>query len=77
MKIKITKKHIKNGIPCTSDLCPVALALFDKGFKEVCVQEDSVETDTAFFSIRRGRAFINRFDNELPVKPCTIELTYA
>lgn len=77
MKVKITKKHIKHGIPCMGDLCPVALALLDKGFKEVYVKEDSVETDTVFFSIRRGRAFINRFDNELPVKPCTIELTYA
>lgn len=77
MKVKITKKHIKNGIPCTGNLCPVALALLDKGFRGVDVQEDCVETDTAFFSIHRGRAFIHRFDNALPVKLCTIELTYA
>lgn len=90
MKVKVMRKHIQKGKKESTNSCPIALALREK-FKlpkdNVSVDEFGVtlyfdknnkyEGDSAYYEMRRGSRFINRFDNGKPVRPCTVELALA
>ena len=35
--IKVTREHIRKGVPCTKTLCPIALALEENGYADAFV----------------------------------------
>lgn len=74
MKIKVERRHIQKGKRADCYKCPVALALKEAGYKGVEVGDGFVEFDGITYNMRRGTRFIRRFDNNLSVKPTTIEL---
>jgi len=79
LKVKVLKKHIVNGLSCNSEDCPVALALRAKGCEYVTVNDDelSFEFQGENYSIvppKRVETFINRFDDDINVKPFAFNL---
>jgi hypothetical protein len=74
MKIRVMRKHIQAGNLEDERLCPVALALKEKGYSSVRVLNDHVFIAGDRYNIRRGQRFIHRFDEGLSVKPTVIEL---
>jgi len=54
--------------------CPVALAIKEEGYSKVMVNGEMVIIGEDRYDIRRGKRFIRRFDEGLPVKPTVIEL---
>lgn len=77
MKIRVTAKHIREGVRLDTRYCPVALAIKEEGYSDVHVDDSSVSIEKIHYNIRRGTRFINRFDDALKVKPTTIELVLA
>lgn len=78
MKIKVTRKDIKKGKKGDVSFCPIALAVarkFNLDAEKVQVDGNGVIIDDMYYMLRRGFNFVDRFDEGLPVKPCTIELT--
>lgn len=76
MKIKVTRKHIEDGVRHTADRCPIALALKDFGFATygmVRVNLGSIEVCGATVSTpRKARQFITAFDKGKKVRPFTL-----
>jgi len=81
MKIRVTKKHIQDGVQNSKCACPVALAMkeyfgFD-AFEDADVGQvylsisNFVLTERVPSSVRK---FIKQFDEGKPVKPFTFEL---
>ena len=78
--IKVTKKHIKNGIPCVDDACPVALAIMEAdkalaieplvGPEIIWICRKSVMTPQSVYR------FVTRFDNGKKVQPFNFYLDY-
>ena len=86
IRVKITKKHIKNGSVRESQACPVALALKDTGrfsFVSVGIPSVMVRTGDGIESYLRGtisepcRKWIHDFDRNGKVKPATFYITVS
>ncbi len=76
MIIKVSDKHIKDGMKGKANYCPIALAL-----REV-VNTDNVSVDGSEIVIDKeflptpgvAESFIGQFDGNKPVKPFSFEL---
>ena len=79
--ISVTRKHIKEGRRCAGDSCPVSLAL-QKQLNRDDVHVSSTDVVIGEFGRKKEviplsksvQEFINRFDNEKPVKPFKFKL---
>ena len=70
--VYVEQKHIDSGIKSRAAVCPVALALNDKGHEEVYVLgRDSYIDKKKFYSVDAWR-FVLDFDYDRGVKPCKI-----
>lgn len=71
MKIKVTKKHIKNGQLNDGEFCPIALAIKDKGYKSVFVGGDGyIEINYKVFKHNQSSLkFMANFDRYMEAKP--------
>lgn len=69
--IEVKEKHIKNGLPCKSASCPIALALNDAGYQRVLVDTNVVRINSGSYIglPTRVKRFIQKFDRHKPVKP--------
>jgi hypothetical protein len=79
LKITVTQKHIENGEACSSDSCPLALALKDAGFKNAFVGGGYIFFDSRdpdrYIAMRWDiYDFVRDFDTKKPVCPITFEL---
>jgi hypothetical protein len=83
--IKVTQKHINNGIKELCSQCPVALALKDaipeaiivKAFEYRLVYLTKNKVCYQAPSPNSVRDFINRFDASLSVEPFEFEVEFA
>jgi len=75
MKITVTQKDIKNGKPCKSFLCPIAIAVQrkTKGIYRV-MAEELVKKGVVYPLPDIAKEFISRFDEGMPVKPFSFEI---
>lgn len=78
MKIEVTQKHIDSG-QHHSSFCPIALALWDEGYKNIFVTRNEIyfKGDLRTFKYaptQKIRRFIDRYDNGKTVKPQTFSL---
>ena len=72
MKIKVTKKDIKNGLPCSDSSCPIALAV-----RRTLKHREIVTVDSLYVGIngkysrlsKRAIRFVEKFDSNEIVKP--------
>lgn len=80
--VKVTETHIKRGKRVHSTFCPVALALkphlkgksFGVMYESVRIGSHPVEE---YFPLsKKVQKFIQKFDNNLPVKPFTFCFRY-
>lgn len=71
MRIKVTRRHIREGRRASMFSCPVALAIKEAcDAKNVSVDEDWIEINGVVCKpTKKMRAFIFAFDHRLPVKP--------
>jgi hypothetical protein len=86
MKIKIQKKHIKDGKYCNAQSCPVSLAIRDAlglDLGQVAVYGDKCRVlDTYLDLPNQVDAFVNSFDlsevtgRKEELKPFSFELDY-
>lgn len=74
MLIRVKRQHIKEARTKNCTNCPIELAIYestgylsDVGSENVGIKKDSLRWD--FLLPRSARRFINRFDNNKPVKP--------
>lgn len=73
--IEVKKKHIKNGVPRRTNMCPVSLAIKDEiNCYEAYVDDKLCVSDfkyqkTYFHVPRSVERFIQKFDSEKSVKP--------
>jgi hypothetical protein len=71
LKVVVKKKHILEGIPNSGDSCPIALALTDKGFNDVSVDDIVIEgykNDVLYSTTKvpkSARHFIYKFDDSV------------
>ena len=88
MKVKVTKKDIKNGQPENIKCCPVAMALRrtfktdmievlkDDSTNQVILQIDDNEYDKDYVSnFDHIISFVNDYDRGRDVEPFTFEIT--
>lgn len=78
--INVDAYHIEQGRSGEYNRCPIALALFEQGFREINVDEDFVRlqwgnTLLEFTPPREMKLFIDDFDHFRPVKPSTFVLS--
>jgi hypothetical protein len=78
-KVRVTRKHIKFGMPEAAANCPIALAVRDymKGYKggTVYVDHEVIEIGPhSFLCSRKVKRFVEAFDAGRPVKPFTFVL---
>ena len=76
LKLKVTKRHIERGVPNDETQCPIAQCLIDQGADKIVVWEGTIafsinEMQFSFIPSAGALKFMNRFDNNLPVKPST------
>lgn len=90
--VRVTDKHIADGVSCSSARCPIALALHEALAAEGVQQVQGLFVDETALRFthyipadaHRYRAelpaeaaeFINHFDGALPVKPFEFELAW-
>lgn len=81
-KIKVTRKFISQGSPCSSANCPIALAIKNKLGLAVTVGIDSAEIfpknkgkGYRFSLSKRAEQFISDFDKLKSVKPFAFFIT--
>lgn len=80
MLIRVTKRHIEEGLRCMLDACPVALALkneFATSRVGVITSVARVVLDNKTLVLKlptRATHFIHRFDSGLPVKPFSFRI---
>jgi len=75
MVIEVTQEHIDKGLKMSCSMCPVALALKDKGFTHVSVIGYSMFVDgSRYINTPELRQFINDFDMGEYVKPVQFEV---
>jgi hypothetical protein len=81
LKVKITKKHIKNGLRRNAQSCPIALAIRDtKKFNVYSVNTyDTIVYDDHYrYTLKpsaKATEFIRNFDLGLAVEECTVIFT--
>lgn len=73
IRVVVTEEHIKCGSPCSSTLCPIVLALLDRGLKNVWINgyiEFTKGAKSYFAHIpKKAHDFINKFDEGKAVAP--------
>ena len=76
MKIRVTRKHIKQGKWKNARSCPIALALVGCGLNDVVVgsSEADIKGQCCLPLPKTARRFIERFDHGKPVKPFVFNL---
>lgn len=79
-KIKVTDQNIDQGLPGESEDCPIALALWDKGYGDICVGPDSIDftykkKQYGFDLPIKVQRFIKRFDNDEQVNSFKFNLS--
>ena len=75
MKIEVKQKHIRAGVKCSINYCPIALALSDCTGLIFSVGEMSIEHgDFSIDTPKRCERFIEAFDDEENVKPFSFNL---
>lgn len=72
--VDVTSYHIAQGRSGEYNACPVALALWEAGYRDINVDDEFVRLrhgrkELAFKPPREMRLFIDAFDNFQPVKP--------
>ena len=75
MYVEINEEHIANGKPEDGDACAVAIAIFERTGKKVCVTEDEINWKR--FGIETPlcvRDWIRAFDSGEKVEPFGFEL---
>lgn len=80
--LKVTQKHIDEaGRPAAGWKCPLELAATDAGFPDAVVTTvgsygwyPELRDTWPIPLTRKAKAFIDRFDSDLPVKPDTFRL---
>jgi hypothetical protein len=76
MKIKVQRRHIRDGVQWDWSACPIALAITEVlGVGDVSVGQGVFRCgNTNFGTSRRAERFIERFDDGKAVKPFVFEL---
>ena len=84
MIVEVTQEHINQGIARSCDSCPIALAIQDKGFKNVWIDPcyffynyQPTPLQSHFAEIKndtRVIQWINDFDSDREVFPIKIEI---
>jgi hypothetical protein len=76
MKIKVTRRHIFEGVQGSWDSCPIALALRDElGVTNLEVGNGVIRCGKKKFKMSNSAdTFVGKFDEGEPVKPFTFEL---
>ena len=78
MKIYVRRRHIKAGKCRAARSCPIALAFEEVVGERPLVDAYSLSThDKGFALPRSARRFIERFDQDKPVKPFAFFLREA
>lgn len=87
MKINVTQQDIDNGIQGDCYRCPIAQAMCR--LTGMTPDDPIIEVDTGSITIwtdsqtlvwtmgEDGAVFVDSFDHDMPVQPCTIEATAA
>ncbi len=83
IQVKVTRKHINNGVRRTCSQCPVALAIAEKLnvlTPDVSVAQSRLyvfdkDCRVAMNTPDKVRRFIEKFDERQPVRGFTFELT--
>ena len=81
-KVRVTRKHIKMGMPAAAASCPIALAVRDymKGYEYGTIYVDHEYIGIGphgFLCPRKVKRFIEAFDAGRPVEPFTFLLRSA
>jgi hypothetical protein len=87
MKINVTTKHIKMGVPEETDACPIAHAVREAIEKtclkslvkdrEICVESGGIAVGSLFMTTpQKVDDFIEKFDDKKPVKPFSFVLKF-
>jgi hypothetical protein len=87
MKINVTAKHIKMGVPSEADSCPIAHAVREAvnksclktllKDKRICVNESEITVGSlTMMPPQKAVKFIETFDEEKPVKPFSFNLRF-
>lgn len=83
MIIKVTQKHIDNGVKNNCEACPVALAMKDKGMRDIRVMPNMFEcieftSKAGLIHLRdmpnKVMEFVAKFDTGKKVKPFEFRL---
>lgn len=86
MKIKVTEKHIGEGLAGNAKHCPIALAGLEAiegatrvrvGFSTMNVQIKGSDRQKFLDLPYEAKTFVRRFDNGDPVKPFEFEIEVA
>jgi len=77
--IEVTPYHIAEGRSGEYNACPIALALWEMGYRDINVDEEVVKLrhgrkELAFKPPKEMVLFIDAFDNYRPVKPQNFKL---
>jgi hypothetical protein len=75
--VTVSKSHIERGIPRSTNSCPIAMALKDRGIVAVAVAAYVECGDTYFRHTESSRDFVYRFDRGEKVCPTTFRFTEA
>lgn len=81
-KIKVTQKHIDEGVRVDPQCCPIALAICEQlallSVNDVSVAGTRIRVRDRFISIPSvAKDFVNKYDSWLPVSPFEFELEGA
>ena len=79
ISIEVTPHHISIGRSGEYNACPVAIALWEAGYRDINVDDEFVKLrqgrkELAFKPPKEMRLFIDAFDNYRPVKPQIFKL---
>ena len=73
---EITQDHIDKGLQCVPDQCPIALALKDRGFKDVTVEVHYVIINNFRYDhSHESFSFRLNYDYDNKVEPCKLTLS--
>ena len=78
VKIKVKQKHIDDGMRKSNSYCPIAMALKDRGYSNINVDQRSMIFETSRsrwygYLPLVARCFINNFDKKGDGKPFEFE----
>ena len=69
MKVRITKRHIAEGMRSNARHCPIALALNDRFGGRSCIGGDVTVAEVTHTLTNAATGFIRDFDAGRPVSP--------